>query len=111
MDKLNHYRQLIRECLLPYLEMKPSGGEIEVYKMFDTEDDHYQIYHAGWDGFQRIYGAVIHIDIIGDKIWIQYDGTEDGVANTLVELGVPKQDIVLAYHSAFLRQYDGFAVG
>lgn len=51
MDKLNHYRQLIRECLLPYLEIKPSGGEIEVYKMFDTEDDHYQIFHAGWDGF------------------------------------------------------------
>jgi hypothetical protein len=62
------------------------------------------------DCYDRI-GDLIHIDLIGDKIWIQYDGTEDGVANTLVELGVPKQDIVLAYHSTFLRQYDGFAVG
>ncbi len=111
MDKLNHYRQLIRECLIPYLDMKPSGGEIEVHQIFDTENDRYQIFHAGWDGFQRIYGALIHIDLIGEKIWIQYDGTEDGVANTLVELGVPRQDIVLAYHSPFLRQYDGFAVG
>ena len=37
MDKLNHYRQLIRECLIPYLDMKPSGGEIEVYQIFDLK--------------------------------------------------------------------------
>jgi hypothetical protein len=28
----------------------------------------------------------------------------------LVKLGVPKEDIVLAYHAPFMRQYDGFAV-
>jgi hypothetical protein len=44
------------------------------------------------------------------RIWIQYDGTEVGVANELVESGIPKEDIVLAYHSQFIRQYDGFAV-
>ncbi|NEP19330.1 MAG: XisI protein [Leptolyngbya sp. SIO4C1] len=32
------------------------------------------------------------------------------MANELVELGVPKQDIVLAYHAPFMQQYDGFAV-
>ncbi len=113
MDKLNHYRQLIRTCLHEYAQMKPSATNdvIEVYTFFDTEGDHYQVFHAGWDGFQRIFGALIHIDIIGDKIWIQYDGTEIGVANDLVSLGVPKQDIVLAYHSPFMRQFDGFAVG
>jgi hypothetical protein len=110
MDKLNHYRQLICNCLTPYAQMKPSLGDIEVFKFFDTEENHYQIFHAGWDGYQRVFGALIHIDLIGEKIWIQYDGTEEGIANTLVDLGVPKQDIVLAYHSAFSRQYDGFAV-
>ncbi|MBD2777167.1 element excision factor XisI family protein [Iningainema tapete] len=34
-----------------------------------------------------------------------------GVANDLVSQGVPNQDIVLAYHSPFMRQFDGFAVG
>ena len=60
---------------------------------------------------QRVYGALIHIDIKGEKLWIQYDGTEVGVANELVEEGIPKEDIVLAYHAPFLCQYDGFAVG
>ncbi|MEB3252842.1 MAG: element excision factor XisI family protein [Cyanobacteriota bacterium] len=27
-----------------------------------------------------------------------------------VERGIPREDIVLAYHSPFMRQYDGFAV-
>ena len=44
------------------------------------------------------------------KIWIQHDGTEIGVANELVEWGVPKEDIVLAYHAPYKRQYTGFAV-
>ncbi|HAX87498.1 MAG TPA: XisI protein [Cyanobacteria bacterium UBA11370] len=110
MDKLNRYRQLIRQVLEPYTQMKPANGEIEAYKCFDTESDRYQIFHAGWDGSQRVFGALIHIDLIGEKIWIQYDGTEVGIANELVELGVPNQDIVLAYHSPFMRQYDGFAV-
>ncbi|WP_273040177.1 element excision factor XisI family protein [Iningainema tapete] len=24
---------------------------------------------------RRVYGSLIHIDLKGDKIWIQYDGT------------------------------------
>ena len=111
MDKLTRYRQLVRQVLEPYMQIVPFPGEIEVCRCFDTQGDRYQIFHAGWDGSQRIFGAVIHIDIIGEKLWIQYDGTEVGVALELVDLGVPKQDIVLAYHSPFLRQYDGFAVG
>ena len=44
---------------------------------------------------EGIYGPVLHLDIIDNKIWIQQDGTEVGIANELVELGVPKQDIIL----------------
>ena len=101
----------MRQVLEPYTHRRPVPGEIEVCQCFDPEGDRYQIFHAGWDGNQRIFGALVHIDLIGDKFWIQYDGTEEGVALELVELGVPKQDIVLAYHSPFMRQYDGFAVG
>jgi hypothetical protein len=52
----------------------------------------------------------MHIDIKNGKIWIQHHGTEVGDANELVELGVPKEDIVLAYHAPYQRQYTGFAV-
>jgi hypothetical protein len=50
------------------------------------------------------------MDIKDGKIWIQHDGTERGVANELVELGVPKDDIVLAYQPPYKRPYTTFAV-
>ena len=110
MDKLIEYRYLIQELLEKHSLIQPANGDIEVYKFFDLQDDHYQVFHAGWNKYRRIFGPLIHIDIIDNKIWIQYDGTEIGVANELVELGIPQQDIVLGYHAPSMRQYDGFAV-
>jgi hypothetical protein len=52
---------------------------------------------------------VIHVDIKDGKIWIQCDFTEEGVANELVELGVPKTDIVLGFRSPYVRQFTDFA--
>lgn len=79
--------------------------------MFDLLRDRYQVVHAGWSNQRRIYGYVLHLDIINGKIWIQHDGTEGGVANELIDRGVSKQDIVLAFHSPFKRKFTDFAVG
>lgn len=54
---------------------------------------------------------VVHIDLIEDKVWIQYDGTEDGVAMELVEAGIPKENIVLGFRPPEIRPYTGFAIG
>ncbi|GFE71200.1 hypothetical protein CFPU101_38100 [Chroococcus sp. FPU101] len=50
------------------------------------------------------------MDIINDQIWIQYNGTEVDFAPIIVALGVPKQDIVLAFHSPYKRQFTEYAV-
>jgi hypothetical protein len=54
---------------------------------------------------------VLHLDIKEGKIWIQHDGTEIRSANELVNVGVPKEDIVLAFHEPKVWQFPGFAVG
>jgi len=110
MDKISQYRQIVQETLVAHSEIQPAYGDIEMEVLFDRERDRYQTLRAGWLQKKRVYGVLIHIDIKGEKIWIQYDGTEVGVANELTEKGIPKTDIVLAYHSPFIRQYDGFAV-
>lgn len=55
-------------------------------------------------------GTVLHLDIIDRKIWIQQDGTEVGIANQLVELSVPKEDIVLGFDPPKMRHHTDFAV-
>jgi XisI protein len=53
---------------------------------------------------------LVHLDIIDRKIWIQHDGTEEGIADELVKQGIPPQKIVLAYKSFERRKITDFAV-
>jgi hypothetical protein len=57
-----------------------------------------------------VHGAIIHVDLRGEKISIQHDGTERGIAEDLIEAGIPPEHIVLAFHSPEVRQHTGFAV-
>jgi hypothetical protein len=111
MERRVIYQEIIQKVLEQHSKTKPSYGDIERFTAFDTQNDHYQMLSVGWEGHRRIYGCLIHIDIKDGKVWVQYDGTEDGVANELVELGVPKLDIVLAYQAPYARRYTDFAVG
>lgn len=54
---------------------------------------------VAWRGNRRTYGCSLHLDIKDGKIWIQHDGTEVSIATQLLELGVPKDDMILAFHS------------
>ena len=47
--------------------------------------------------------------MIARKIRLQRDGTEYSVANELVDLGVPREDIVLGFQAPYKRPYTDFA--
>jgi hypothetical protein len=111
MEKIEQYRTHIKYLLAEYAKGSPSDNEVETELVFDTERDHYQVVYTGWKNRHPMYGCVLHLDIKNNKIWIQHDGTEIGIANELVNLGIPKEDIVLAFHEPLVRQYTGFAVG
>jgi hypothetical protein len=111
MDKTARYGELIQEILREYSTHKPSYGEVEVETIFLPAQGHYQLMSVGWHGQHRIHGCPLHVDIKGGKIWIQHDGTEEGIANRLVAAGVPQEDIVLAFQSPFKRKFSDFATG
>lgn len=112
MDKLDLYRQLIQQCLEARAKLRSKNDPVESQTVFDTKSDRYLLMNVGWKNSNtRIYGCVLHVDIRNDKIWVQHDGTEDAIADQLAALGVSKQDIVLAYHAPYVRQYTEFATG
>jgi hypothetical protein len=110
VDELDRYRQIIREKIQYYSQFQPSRGDVQIEVIFDEANDHYELMYAGWNGVYRIHGPVIHIDIRDSKVWIQHDGTADGIAEELVEAGIPKDRIVLAYKSPDIRPLTGYAV-
>jgi ketopantoate reductase len=101
---------MIKEIITEYTVDPVSVGEVEFELVFDEANDHYELLHNGWIREHRIHGPVIHVDIRDGKIWIQHDGTPEGIAEQLVERGVPKDRIVLAFHSPRMRKYTDFAV-
>ena len=111
---VDRYRQYIQEILLERAQrssMQRNFQEYEVQTIFDTERDRYQLLYVGWRGNKRDFGCVLHLNIKDGKIWIQHDATEIGIANQLVEKGVPKQDIILAFHEPSVRQFTEFGTG
>lgn len=109
MDRVAQYRQLIQEILS---RRAYTRAGVNAQTIFDTERDHYQLVNVGWRNEKhRVYGTVIHLDIIDGKIWVQWDGTDDAVAEELVAQGVPKSDIVLGFHAPYKRPYTEYAVG
>ena len=110
MDNLNHYRKIIRELIEEYAQYKPACGDVQIEIIFDESNDHYELIYAGWNRTYRIHGSVLHIDIRHGKIWIQHDGTEDGIAEELVKAGISHERIVLAFKPPEIRPYTDFAV-
>lgn len=102
------------KCFLVSKDEKISVSDseaIEAETVFDTERDYYQVVHVGWHNQRWIYGCSMHLDIKDGKVWIQHNATELEIDKQLVELGIPKEDIVLGFHPPFMRQFTEYAVG
>lgn len=111
MDKLEKYRATIKQILSNQAAYKPANMALETILILDDSSANYQLMYVGWHNAIRTHGPVIHVRLKDDgKIWIEYDGTEDGFASHLIESGISKEDIVLAFHSPWKRQFSDFAV-
>ncbi len=91
MDKPQFYRELIQQVLQEYyhLSSQPQTAELETELLIDPNHDHYLLLRMGWRGNERIKRTLIHIRLKGEKIWIEEDATEDGVATDFLQAGVP----------------------
>lgn len=77
MDARSTYRAIIEQVLSEYARTPYAYGDIERQTISDRADDHYLVMLVGRDGVRRVHSCLIHVDIVGDKIYIQRDGTED----------------------------------
>lgn len=111
MDSLNiQYREVVEKILKGYADFLGSDDQIQVELVFDRERDRYLLVETGWENGYRVYGTLLHIDIIDNKLWIQHDGTEEGIALELVAAGISKEYIVLAFKSLERRKHTEFAI-
>lgn len=111
MDKLNTYRQLIQKLLEDTAELFSSTTlqNVELHTIFDEKTDRYVLYRTGWWNKQRIHSTILFVRIQDGKIWVEEDGTEEGIATELLEANVPNEDIVLGFRHPEIRPMTEFA--
>ena len=111
MDKLNHYRSLLKDLFTQYAAPTINkDDETEEQLIFDEVHDHYQVVALGWQGKSRIYFTLLHLDIKKGKIWLQENATEYNIFDDLMKQGVPASDLVLGFISPTSRKFSDFAV-
>jgi hypothetical protein len=112
MERVTFLQNKIHETLEDYLKdlRQPNNNGIEFIAVSDTNSNHFQIIAMGWEKYNRTFNLLFHLDIIGDKIWVQEDKMESSIAERLVEKGISKKEIVLAYFPDYHRVYTEYAV-
>lgn len=109
MDTIEAWRDIIERTLSEYAAVPYRYGEVRTEVVFDRARDRYLIVDTGWERGSRVYGTIMHVDIIDGRVWVQYDGTDRAVALELVDAGIPRDKIVLGFREPELRKYTGFA--
>jgi XisI protein len=104
------YQEKIKAILAAYIQdVQASSLDDESYMVADDISKHYLLYHNTWRNNSRTYGCVLHVRIKNEKVYVEYDGTDVGFADVFVEEGIPKENIVLAFHAPAKRQHTGYA--
>jgi hypothetical protein len=110
MEKLDQYRVILRLLVEQAAQRVPSHDEIEAIALCDAARDHYQLLHLGSGRQGRVFAVIIHLRLRDGKVWVERDGTAEGVATALLGASIPRDDIVLAFHPPYKRRLTEFAV-
>ncbi len=112
MERIDVLRKAIIDVYEEYAAYLRGSNysSVDYQVITDDKHNHYQLVAVGWENDKRIFYVIFQADIIANKIWIQEDNTEDGLAALLGEKGIAKKEVVLAYFPEYHRKYTEYAV-
>ncbi|MEA5533356.1 XisI protein [Crocosphaera sp. XPORK-15E] len=110
MDKLTQFYEIIYPILKEYADLPYRYQNLKHKLIISNDHKDYLLMTIGWDDDVKVHGCLVHLEIIDNKIWIHRDGLEDGIASDLVRAGIPKSEIVLAFHPPDVRKFTEFAI-
>lgn len=97
MDTTMGDREIVKQVIQRYAQFKPSHGDIRLDTVFDDTQNRYVLMQVGWDRGRRVRGNLIYVTLLDGKVWVEYDGMEQGITQDLIDAGIPPERIVLAF--------------
>ncbi|MGB7442118.1 MAG: XisI protein [Coleofasciculaceae cyanobacterium] len=97
MDTTTRERDLVKQVIKQYAQFKPSHGDIRLDTVFDDAQNRYALMQVGWDRGRRVRGNLIYITLSEGKVWVEYDGMEQGITVDLIAAVIGPEQIILAF--------------
>jgi hypothetical protein len=110
MDTLIKLDQVIESVLQQTVDTLSVHENENFQIIIDADRKNFVLIMLGWEGHRRVHDCLVHIQIIDDRIWIQHDGIEDSITESLEAAGIPKNQIVLAFYPEHVRVHTGYAI-
>ncbi|TRU80360.1 MAG: XisI protein [Microcystis novacekii Mn_MB_F_20050700_S1] len=103
---------MIKKILTKYAEISSQvpDQDIEEILIFDDDRSQYLWFNIGWKNGNRIKAISVYLLLKNDKIYIEEDWTEAGIATELMRVGIPSSEIVLPFQPPEVRQFTEFAI-
>jgi hypothetical protein len=105
MDKIALHKKIVRQIIEEVYAIDKNCAII-----IDEAHGHYMLYNNVWEGYKRHYGCFLHLEVKENgHIWLNHDGTNLKIGEELLDKGISKTEIVLAFQSPQKRVLTGFA--
>ena len=108
---IEHLKSAVRSIFQDLAQGGIREAGTREHLIMDDERGHYQLLGVGWTDSRRAFDIYAHVDIQEGLAWVQVDNTERGIADALVQLGVPRNKIVLGFQAPYKRKLSEFATG
>ncbi|MGH9837431.1 MAG: element excision factor XisI family protein [Blastocatellia bacterium] len=92
-EKVNEYKRICRQIVERHAAMLGEPASVESLAVCDHESGNYLLMDIGWYPKERAHYVTVHLRIKDGKVWVEYDGIEYGIAQDLIEAGIPEEDI------------------
>lgn len=93
-----------------YQAFGTSQEGVEAVLDIDSERSHFLLMYVGWAG-RRVHHVAVHVEVRGDKVWLQCDNTNLVVAEELAAERIPRSSIVLGFREPEIRKRTEYAAG
>src|SRR5262245_39449095 len=105
MDQL---AEITREEVRKYVG-NGTGANILLFPLLDDVNHIYAVNAVDYPSRKEVAGVVILVRIVGDKVVIEEDSTNKPLVDALIQRGIPREQIILAYRGEPIPDADHYA--
>ena len=100
MDRIENYRRILQRVVKRHAQFQPANGDIQTHAVCDRETDEFMVIDSGWnEKGRRIYDVVLHFRLQDGIVHVERDNTDAEDVRELLDSGIAKDDLILAYNA------------